>query len=169
MNEELDENKPRKKFAVNSAKALLKQAKITFYPIRVNSIIKLIPNLHIDGVPLEDELSGMQAQSGEQVFIRYNANHPKVRNRFTVSHEVGHAVLAHTSSCKLGNFMSKDIIEVEANQFAAELLMPMAMLKQAVIQYPSTKELAALFWVSEEAMGWRVMDTGIYKRLSSWK
>jgi Zn-dependent peptidase ImmA (M78 family) len=133
MNEEFDENKPRKSFAQNSARSLLKQAKINTHPVRVNTIIKLIPNLYIDGVPLEDELSGMQAQSGEQVFIRYNSNHPTVRNRFTVSHEIAHAVLAHSLPCKRGNFASNDTIEVEANQFAAELLMPLVLLKKAVL------------------------------------
>lgn len=119
--EDLEEgNKPRKKFAHNTARNMLLEAKIITYPIRVNTILRLIPNLSIDGIPLEDDLSGMQAQSGEQVFIRYNSNHPTVRNRFTVCHEIAHAVLAHTSPCKRGNLGSKDIIEVEANQFAAE-------------------------------------------------
>ena len=47
--------------------------------------------------------------------------------------------------------------------------MPLKMLKQAIKKSKTVTKLAFDFWVSEDAMSWRVMETGLYKSLSSWK
>jgi len=161
--------KPRIKFVRDSARQLLKQAKITTYPIKVKDVLKIVPNLHIDSAELEDEISGMQATVGENIYIRYNESHPKIRKRFTVSHELGHAFLGHTLGCRQGsNLKSKNPFEIEANQFAAELLMPFSMLKEAVKKSKTVSSLAYDFWVSKEAMSWRIKDTSLYIKLTSW-
>jgi hypothetical protein len=46
--------------------------------------------------------------------------------------------------------------------------MPTKLLKSVAREYGSVTNLAKAFWVSKEAMSWRVMDTGIYKMLTSW-
>lgn len=164
-----ENGKPRIKFVRNSTRQLLNQAKITTYPIRVKDVLKIVSNLHIDSAELEDEISGMQATVGENIYIRYNRNHPTIRKRFTVSHELAHAFLGHTSGCQHGsNFESKDLSEIEANQFAAELLMPLSMLKEAIKKSKTVSSLAFDFWVSKEAMSWRIKDTGLYMKLTSW-
>lgn len=162
-------NKPRLKFVRESARQLLEQAKINTYPIKIRDVLKVVHNLHIDSAELEDEISGMQAIVGENIYIRYNKNHPTIRKRFTVSHELAHAFLGHTSGCRYGsNLESKDPSEIEANQFAAELLMPLSMLKEAIKKSKTVSSLAYDFWVSKEAMSWRVKDTRLFMKLTSW-
>lgn len=166
MDEEFD--KPRIGAARNAARQLLRQAKATKYPIKLVEIAKHVPDLNITGVELEDEISGMQATYKGISFIRYNKDHSVKRNRFTVAHELAHAVLGHTVMCNRTSFGSKEPSEIEANQFAAELLMPLAMLKKALDTISTVDGLARAFWVSKDAMGWRVRETAQYKRLTSW-
>lgn len=163
-----DFDKPRIKTARDSARNLLKLAKISTYPIKLKEIAKQITDLFIDGVELEDEISGMQATYKGISFIRYNSSHSVKRNRFTVAHELGHAVLGHTAPCNRGQLGSKDPHEVEANQFAAELLTPLELLKKAVVIHSTVDLLAKDFWVSKDSMSWRVMETGLYKKLTAW-
>lgn len=159
---------PRIGLARESARALLKKAKILTPPVRLREIVKLIPDLHIDCAPLEDEISGMHARAGEVDYIRYNALHHTKRNRFTVAHEVAHAMLGHNKPCSKGDLNSKDPHEIEANQFAAELLMPLSFLKKSVGYNSSANKLAFEFWVSKAAISWRLLETGLYKKLASW-
>lgn len=163
-----DFNKPKIKFARDAARQLLKTAKISSYPIKLKDIAKNFPDLIIDGEELEDEISGMQATYKGVSFIRYNTNHSTKRNRFTVAHELGHAVLGHTQECNRNLLTSKNPQEIEANQFAAELLTPLELLQKAVVTASTVEQLAKAFWVSKDSMNWRVLETGLYKRLTSW-
>lgn len=165
---EEDIEKPNKGFAKKVAQDIIKQTKIKTFPILIKDIAKFIPDLYIDGKELEDEISGIQASYKGTFFIRYNANHPIKRNRFTVAHEIGHILLGHTSPCSRSGVESKNLNEIEANTFAAELLIPLPVLKNVAKKYGSVTNLAKAFWVSKEAMSWRVMETGVYKLLNSW-
>ncbi|HCC25074.1 MAG TPA: hypothetical protein DEP85_06165 [Holosporales bacterium] len=167
MDEEILDQ-PRIKVARDAARKLLKDSGIISFPILLGDIAKKIPDLVIDGVELEDEISGMQATYKGVSFIRYNTRHSTKRNRFTLAHELGHAVLGHTLSCERSNFSTKNPTEVEANQFAAELLCPLAMLKKAVKTITTVNDLAKAFWVSKDSMSWRVLETKVYKNLTSW-
>lgn len=93
------------------------------------------------------------------------------RQRFTIAHEIGHLVLGHlngvsalhrdeASNFTTGVFMP---VEREANQFAAELLMPGRVVSYAISErgYTRLESLAALFGVSEVAMSWRLKNLGI--------
>lgn len=102
--------------------------------------------------------------------IVYNADEATVRQRFTVAHELGHYALGHLSGGKTmwrdptENFFSssRDPREVEANRFAARLLMPADAVKLAVRNGVKTvSELAQLFRVSEVAMKYRLMNLGM--------
>lgn len=167
--EEDEFDKPRIGSARNTARSLLKLAKINTYPIKLVEIAKLIPDLIITGAELEDEISGMQGTYKGISFIQYNAMHSTHRNRFTVAHELGHAVLGHTANgCNRNSFNTRNINEIEANQFAAELLMPLSLLKKALDTITTVDKLSKAFWVSKESMGWRIKDTGLYIRLTSW-
>lgn len=130
--------------------------------------------------PLEGDhdVSGFyQKQVGHEV-IGVNSLHAPVRQRFTIAHELGHAVLhgregLHLDQAfklRLRDTMSSlgvDPEEVDANRFAAELLMP----AREVIDLLSTsgldlnddqavKDLARRFGVSQQAMTYRVVNLG---------
>jgi IrrE N-terminal-like domain len=73
-----------------------------------------------------------------------------VRQRFTIAHELGHATLAHQ--------VPEQALEVEANAFAAELLLPTPALRQAVKDGMGFKEIAAHFQASREATAIALKD-----------
>src|SRR5579864_7805419 len=86
---------------------------------------------------LEDELSGFLIKATEQFIIGVNSRHAPTRQRFTIAHELGHALLhkfddVHVDHAfKLRSPLSSqavDVEEIEANTFAAWVLMPQVML-----------------------------------------
>ena len=98
--------------------------------------------------------------------IEYNMADSMTRQRFTIAHEIGHYVLQHGNAPRdsAQNFGSRvnSPIERDANQFAAELLMPeeavVAMINQG---YRSPETLAQLFMVSPAAMGYRLANLSL--------
>ncbi len=73
-----------------------------------------------------------------------------VRQRFTIAHELGHATLAHQ--------VPEEALEVEANAFAAELLLPAPALRQAVKDGMSFREIAVHFQASRQATAIALKD-----------
>ena len=116
-----------------------------------------------------------------QIVIGINSTHSKARQRFTIAHEIGHLVLhdgeLYVDPAVRVNFRDKrsslaeDKQEIEANKFAAELLMPQEMIQREVVKCTAKKkviteaqlmtELARVFEVSEQAMGYRLFNLGI--------
>lgn len=166
--EKRNPNKPRIKLAHDTARTILEKAGISTYPILLKVISENIDGLIIEGREFEDGISGIGARYNGVIFIAYNKDHATVRNRFTVAHELGHVLLGHTNRPAPIDLYSKDFRECEANQFAAELIMPLKLVKTAIKKYKTVDTLARAFWVSKEAMGWRVIETGIFKLLDSW-
>lgn len=77
------------------------------------------------------------------VVIEVPSRDPVTRQRFTVAHELGHATLRHE--------VPEDRIEVEANAFAAELILPRDALAEAVRSGLGFRPIAARFQASREA------------------
>jgi Zn-dependent peptidase ImmA (M78 family) len=119
-------------------------------------------------------------------FIGYNPSHAKVRQRFTIAHELAHYVL-HCQAKRSGQlFVDKDFIvkyrsennyspaelkhEQEANIFAAALLMPKKFIdiELAKTNFKEMGEpelienLAKLFEVSIPAMTYRLNDLNTF-------
>lgn len=116
-----------------------------------------------------NDVSGMIRKSEEDggnsgYAIYVNGDHPEVRRRFTIAHEIGHFVL-HKSLIGDGivedglmraqGFSSR--VEYQANQFAADLLMPWHLINRAKKQgIASVEQLARAFNVSNDAMSIRL-------------
>lgn len=115
---------------------------------------------------LANNVSGMIRKTGDTFEISVNARHAPTRQRFTIAHEIGHFVL-HRSLMGDGNvddcaYRSDGSVtnnrigarqETEANQFAANLLMPSSAIKQ--LRREGVTEPAAMalrLGVSEGAM-----------------
>ena len=47
----------------------------------------------------EDDVSGFYFREGDRRVIGVNSTHPTVRQRFTIAHELGHAVLHDWKAC----------------------------------------------------------------------
>ena len=94
--------------------------------------------------------------------IYYNGTEARVRQRFTIAHELGHHVLGHgTRNRDTSNafrMSNPDLAEVSANRFAAHLLMPDFWVEHFVITegWTSLEHLAKKFDVSTSAMHFKL-------------
>jgi Zn-dependent peptidase ImmA (M78 family) len=125
------------------------------------------------------DLSGVLVRKDGAVTIAVNSDDSLLRRRFTIAHECGHLALAHDGEI----FIDKQVVnrrdgnsslaiddrEIEANQFAASLLMP----REAVVAHLDDllhscrdrtmliEQLAAKFRVSRQAMEIRLVNLGL--------
>ena len=134
--------------------------------------------------PLEDDISGALIPLGENDWaILVNSLHHPNRQRFTIAHELGHLLLhgyrtPHADrQFRLRDARSSEgsvLEEIQANQFAAELLMPRAMIMKTVdrntfqhapADKSEEKQFEAL--VTKLAKDFRVSRQAMTVRLSS--
>lgn len=163
------------------ANELLDNGCVKSAPIPVERLASLV-GATIRYRPLDNDLSGMvQRNDDKTAIIGINSSHADVRKRFSIAHEIGHLVLHDenlhidenvSSAVQFRNEYSSlgvDDIEIEANQFAAEILMPEQMLLKDVEKYkdnsPETviEELANLYDVSIQSMTIRLTRLGVIK------
>jgi Zn-dependent peptidase ImmA (M78 family) len=129
--------------------------------------------------PVDDELSGFIFLRGNTPIIGINSLHHPNRQRFTIAHELGHLelhrgilsnqvhvdkrfpILARNASSASG----LEKIEIEANQFAAALLMPNYIIQELLdtliddIDDDSALEvLARKLRVSKQALDYRIRN-----------
>lgn len=111
------------------------------------------------------EFSGFYRRFNGQPSIEFNITEAPVRQRFTIAHELGHFALGHEDSPRdSGDFQSSgDPRERQANQFAAELLMPANEVRNMFLSgvMGSTERLASAFGVSKAALGYRLINLGL--------
>lgn len=114
-----------------------------------------------------NESGHYQRRPGERPLITYNFGEAPVRQRFTIAHEIGHHVHgdldAPRDTSEQFSAKSRDPREIAANRFAAALLMPAAVVKQAVYGDGNTdlRDLAKKFGVSTAAMEFRLKALGL--------
>lgn len=92
------------------------------------------------------------------------------RSRFTLAHEIGHVVLGHHNGGVITDFYRGrtsghfDQQEKEANEFAAELLMPRELFTELWASSTSEEELSVVFGVSVTAAAVRAKALGLTSR-----
>jgi Zn-dependent peptidase ImmA (M78 family) len=133
------------------------------FPVPVEEIARSIgyQPLSFDG---EDDLAGAIQYDTKRIFV--NRAHAVVRQRFTMAHEIGHAVLHEREGKNIVDFrktmLSSDRNEMEANRFAACLLMPEAQFRSAFVSRGGDmKRVATLFGVSEDAAVYRAKNLAL--------
>ena len=163
--------------AETSATQLLHDVAIVAPPIDLQRIAQHL-KLVVAYEPLVNDVSGMLLRRNERAVVAVNASHPAQRQRFTIAHEIGHFKLhtgiyidkdtrinARTSRSSSG----LDPDEVQANAFAAELLMPRGMVVYEFTRRVRTgsrsvdaivADLARSFDVSTQAMEIRLKVVG---------
>ncbi len=136
-------------------------------PVSVTSIAAKL-GVYVLGDPTLT-VSGHYTPQDERLgvpLITFKPDEPLVRRRFTVAHELGHHCLEHGEYDRHAppDFMSdsKDWKEVQANGFAAELLMPEDAVRALVEVRKLTdiNRLAQIFQVSRFAMAYRLENLG---------
>lgn len=162
---------------------ILQQLNITTLPIPVEEIATK-RGLEIKSFDLGDDVSGVLMIDNGNGVIGYNPKESKVRQRFTIAHELGHYELHKGENEQNEIFVDKSFRvefrdsksstgevrkEQEANAFAAALLMPEKILKKEILNHKfdladegTIKELAKLFHVSTTAMAFRIANLNLY-------
>ncbi len=160
----------------DKVRELLTQFNVRRPPVPVRRIAKRLGIMLIP-LPANDDISGVLIRENGSNTIAVNSSHHINRQRFTLAHELGHFFLhedmeehvdqnlrvawRNSDSSKAVNWP-----EIEANRFAAELLMPREFLMRDLdslekIEKRTVALLASSYGVSPEAMKIRLTNLGI--------
>lgn len=94
-----------------------------------------------------------------QKFIHINQNLDENRKLFTMAHELGHAILhpkSNTAFLRERTLFSIDKLEVEANRFAAELLISDEDLSSCIENNFTIEQVASYFQVPIELVRYKL-------------
>jgi len=155
------------------ADSLLRDAGIAGPPVRIGDIVRS-RGFVVRVMDLKD-LSGLVVRDGGATIIGVNKAHALTRRRFTIAHELAHALLhdgqeVHYDKDFRVDFRSAasslgvDVKEMEANFFAASILMPRRFLEADPMvgdldleeAAGAVKTLAVRYKVSPHAMSIRL-------------
>jgi Zn-dependent peptidase ImmA (M78 family) len=174
--------------AERAALGVLQRLEIASIPIDVETIAELLDiRVVFESLPYETSSVLIREGDGKRV-IGVNARHSRKRQRFSVAHEIGHATLhlddeprddGEAAVSRPLEVLFRDGlassgtsgIEIEANTFAANLLMPQLLVHEAFRdcwdREPSRPldsvldDLANEFDVSNQAMRYRLVNLGL--------
>lgn len=154
---------------------LLEKNGVTSAPVPVEKIAKS-EGMIITKKRLDDDTAGFLLRSGGAKFIGVNQTQAPTRQRFTIAHELGHALLHDGEELHIDknfriNFrdvvssLASNVEEIESNTFAAWLLMPSQFLmKQITSEHldidngEEVEKLARRYLVSPQAMTYRLAN-----------
>lgn len=161
-------------FARKRARQLVQAAGIAAAPVPVEQLACQAGAV-IRMEPFDGRLSGMvHRQADGTAIIGVNRKQSVYRRRFTIAHELGHLLLHEDKLLHVDerfpigfrtglSSLALETKEIEANQFAAELLMPESFMVRDVSQLQGdldieevVAQLAEIYDVSQEAMAIRL-------------
>jgi len=152
------------------ARAQLAQPDTVEPPIDIKALANLC-GVQVVEREFPEDISGLliELEAGPVIGIHLWQN--EGRQRFTIAHELGHHLLRHHDKFHLdlaapssgeGDDPLYDWrLEREANDFAANLLMPASLVRDAYKATPDTGAIARRFGVSPLAMGYRLVNLGL--------
>ena len=108
-------------------------------------------NCKIEGLTVADELG---------ISFSYERDNPKVKQNFTLCHELGHFILKHNGSYFAESVDNQeDILEREANIFSAVVLMPdIVLLSKIYYNCEIFQRVQNSLEVSKQALFFRLLD-----------
>lgn len=147
-------------------KKYLSQAPVDVYALANELGVRVIER------PMAEERSGVLRKGPDGTLVcEVNSSHPYVRRRFTVAHELGHAILhdhligdgiydtAYRADDGSENPNIRQYHETEANKFAASILMPESLVIEKMKLHDGDRtRVARELHVSEEALGYRLQS-----------
>jgi Zn-dependent peptidase ImmA (M78 family) len=166
--------------ARTAAEKLIDRLGISSAPVDVERVAMEL-GVEIIQEDLGPEVSGLLVTRGRSSTIGVHQRHAEVRRRFTIAHELGHFMLRHQfepgQHVDQGRYVSErsvkasagvDLKEIEANQFAASLLMPTKLVRMHAARFgkgplldDEITQLARTFNVSVQAMTIRLGVLGL--------
>jgi len=163
------------------AAELLRKANVKAPPVNTDRLAAhLGVTIALEG--LDAEVSGVLYRHPQRTVIAVNQAHAGTRQRFTVAHEFGHLILhqgravivdhivrARVNLRDSRSSLATEREEIEANQFAASLLMPAQFVhayvgeqvRQRLDEQGTISRLAEAFGVSPQAMEFRLINLGL--------
>jgi Zn-dependent peptidase ImmA (M78 family) len=138
-------------------------------PVSLSAVAEAL-DAEIREVELEHDVSGILFRGDGRRVIAVNKAHPTVRKRFTIAHELGHLALHKGTEVHVDQVFrinlrdarsatAEDVEEIEANAFAANLLIPAHWIRADLNNSPIDLEnetrivgLADRYQVSTQAM-----------------
>ena len=169
----------RWKLIKETAKKMLNEAGIFEPPVAIETLAEQ-QGAMLTSAPNNDDVSGFILRApGAATVIGVNSSHHPVRQRFTIAHELGHLLLHAKTELHVDRVVVKmrdrrgregiDEDEIEANRFAAEILMPEEFLRVDLEELgPVTADddhaisrLAKRYKVSKQAMTIRLTSLGL--------
>lgn len=171
-NDEVPRQVIRSRQARNLAHEILRMAGVDSPPVDINGIAELL-GFTIVPFDFPDSTAAVTFIEGDSKTIGVNSNHAPTRQRFSISHELGHYLSGHESydhgKTHVENrptFLDpQNRQEIEANEFASELLMPEVLLRRDAAQIGlDVSALAKRFVVSEQAMWIQLINLKIARQ-----
>jgi Zn-dependent peptidase ImmA (M78 family) len=171
---------------------VLRKTRCLRVPVPVD-VVAVRLGLRLREAPLGEGVSGVLLVEGGSGTIGYNEGHHPVRQRFSIAHEIGHYILHAVEDRSTGIFIDKQPTahlkreyrrdsasstgeksqEIQANGFAAALLMPKELVVKEVEgldpdidDEDAISELATTFEVSPQAMSLRLAKLGYVENAS---
>lgn len=140
-------------------------------PLDIKAVAEKIFNIEIREDKFDKGVSGFLERIGGKWCIFINQYESELRKRFTIAHELGHFIkhrdkymLSGSSTPDLIFFRDKTIdpMEKEANDFAADLLMPKDIFIEKIKSGCNTLEkLSEAFQLSTSAVKYRAYKLGL--------
>lgn len=164
----------------NSAEKTLRETDAYRVPVPIQIVPQRL-NLTLEALPL-GKVSGVLLVSDDQCAIGYNSAHARVRQRFTISHEIAHFTLHARRNEKPRLFIDEHVMyrggkgasaqaereELEAHRLASALLMPKSLVEREIKNRDLDLDddeaidfLAKQFWVSPAALANRLLRLGM--------
>ncbi len=113
------------------------------------SVVEERAGLPVVVARLPGDVAGACWRDGEGEVLWVNGVHPPPRRRFTLAHELAHALCGHDGALEVDSVQTlggatTSPLEVQANAFAAELLLPREAVEQLFDDEPCLDELVLL-------------------------
>lgn len=136
----------------------------TYEPPVPTAILERDPKLELRWTNRLQRVSGLCRWIGWRYVISVNRREPMVRQRFTIFHELKHAIDGASTTAAINRFTRPDrrsAAEAVADYFASCVLMPEPWVAAAVARGDDLDRLVRNFSVSKEAMRVRLAQLGV--------
>lgn len=118
---------------------------------KIHVISHHFTNHKIEGLTIIDDYG---------ISFSYEKDNPKVKQNFTLCHELGHFILNHNGTCFTESVNNQEnLLEREANIYSAVVLMPdIVLLSKIYYSCDSFKGVQESLEVSKQALYFRLID-----------
>lgn len=109
---------------------------------------------------MNHKIEGLTIIDQDGISFSYERDNPKVKQNFTLCHELGHFILKHSGTCFTESVDNQEnVLEREANIFSAVVLMPdIVLLSKVYYSCESFQSVQNSLKVSKQALYFRLLD-----------